>query len=79
MAAMIAVFAQFEREILKERVKAGIAQAKAQGKAMGRPKTAAKQAKVMRELHAQGISQAEIARRLGVGRTSVRRMLKASE
>lgn len=78
MAAMVAVFAQFEREILKERITAGIAQAKAQGKAMGRPKTAAKRAEEMNELHAQGISQAEIARRLGVGRTSVRRALQGN-
>ena len=75
MVAMVAVFAQFEREILRERVKAGIAQAKAQGKAMGRPQTAAKLTQEMRSLHAAGISQAEIARRLKVGRTSVRRML----
>jgi putative DNA-invertase from lambdoid prophage Rac len=78
MAAMVAVFAQFEREILKERIKAGIAQAKAQEKATGRPQTAARQAEQMRQLHAQGISQAEIARRLGVGRTSVRRMLQGN-
>ncbi len=75
MAAMVAVFAQFEREILKERVKAGIAQAKAKGKAMGRPQTAAKQVQTIRALHRQGLSQAEIARRLGIGRTSVRRLL----
>ncbi|MGI9089748.1 MAG: recombinase family protein [Gemmatimonadaceae bacterium] len=75
MAAMVAVFAQFEREILKERVKAGIAQARAKGKAMGRPKTAALQAEQVRALYAQGVSQAAIARRLGVGRTSVRRLL----
>jgi DNA invertase Pin-like site-specific DNA recombinase len=64
-----------EREILKERVKAGIAQAKAKGKPMGRPQTAAKQGEKVRELHAQGLSQAEIARRLNIGRTSVRRLL----
>jgi DNA invertase Pin-like site-specific DNA recombinase len=75
MAAMVAVFAQFEREILKERVKAGIAQAKAKGKSMGRPKTAAKQTQTIRQLHAQGLSQAEIARRLNIGKTSVRRLL----
>ncbi len=77
MAAMVAVFAQFEREILRERVKAGIAQAKARGKAMGRPRTAAKQVEQVRALHAQGVSQVEIARRLGIGRTSVRRLLRS--
>lgn len=78
MAAMVAVFAQFEREILRERVKAGIAQAKAQGKALGRPKTAAKLDQEMRSLRAAGVSQAEIARQLGVGRTSVRRVLASA-
>ncbi len=78
MAAMVAVFAQFEREILKDRVKAGIAQAKAKGKPMGRPPTAAKQGEKVRALHAQGVSQAQIARRLGIGRTSVRRLLSTS-
>ena len=75
MAAMVAVFAQFEREILRERVKAGIAQAKARGKAMGRPRTAAKKAEEIHALYQAGVSQAEIARRLAVGRTSVRRLL----
>ena len=79
MAAMVAVFAQFEREILRERVKAGIAQAKAKGKFTGRPQTAAKRGAEVQALHAQGISQAEIARRLGIGRTSVRRLLKTSD
>ena len=77
MAAMVAVFAPFEREILKERVKAGIAQAKAKGKPMGRPQTAAKQTQTIRALHAQGVSQAQIARQLGIGRTSVRRLLRS--
>jgi hypothetical protein len=38
---MLAVFAEFEREILSERVKAGIAQARAKGTTFGRPKSAA--------------------------------------
>jgi len=78
MAAMVAVFAQFEREILRERVKAGIAHAKAKGKFTGRPQTAAKRGAEVETLHTQGVSQAEIARRLGIGRTSVRRLLHAS-
>jgi DNA invertase Pin-like site-specific DNA recombinase len=38
---MLAVFAEFERDILRDRVKAGIAQARKDGKLHGRPKTAA--------------------------------------
>lgn len=40
MAGLLAVFAEFERDILRERVKAGIAQARAEGKPHGRPRTA---------------------------------------
>jgi DNA invertase Pin-like site-specific DNA recombinase len=41
MAGLLAIFAQFEREILRERVKAGIAQARRHGKRHGRPPTVA--------------------------------------
>jgi len=75
MAGVLAVFAEFEREMLRERVKAGIAQARKKGRPHGRPKTAAlHQAKINR-LFAQGHTKAEIARKLGIGRTSVIRIL----
>lgn len=79
MAGLLAVFAEFEREILRERVKAGIAQARQQGKPHGRPATAARQQQQIQELHAQGQSKAGIARELGLSRTSVRRLLRAAE
>jgi putative DNA-invertase from lambdoid prophage Rac len=75
MAALLAVFAAFEREILHERVRAGLAHARQNGKRLGRPITAATKASEVRALHRAGISKAEIARRLQIGRTSVRRML----
>lgn len=75
MAGMLAVFAEFEREILRERVKAGIAQARLEGKALGRPKTAAKKTSEVRTLYRKGLTKSEIARRLDIGRTSVRRLL----
>jgi len=78
MAAMVAVFAPFEREILKERVKAGVAQAKAKGKPMGRPQTASARQEEARALHAAGVSQVQIAGQLGICCTSVGRLLKAS-
>ena len=40
MAGMLAIFAEFEREILRERVRAGIAQARKEGRPHGRPRTA---------------------------------------
>lgn len=70
-------FAQFEREIMRERVRAGLDHARQQGKRLGRPPSAAQQAAEVRKLFRQGISKSEIARRLGIGRTSVRRFLAA--
>lgn len=77
LAGMLAVFAEFEREILRERVKAGIAQARAKGVILGRPKSAAKQIAEVRRLYRKDkLTKSEIARRLGIGRTSVRRLLE---
>jgi DNA invertase Pin-like site-specific DNA recombinase len=75
MAALLAVFAEFEREILRERVRAGLAHARQNGQTLGRPATAARHALEIRKLHRAGVSKAEIARRLEIGRTSVRRIL----
>jgi putative DNA-invertase from lambdoid prophage Rac len=75
MAGMLAIFAEFEREILRERVKAGIAQARKEGRPHGRPRTASLKAEEVLRLKAERLSRSEIARRLGIGRTSVRRML----
>jgi putative DNA-invertase from lambdoid prophage Rac len=75
MAGLLAVFAEFEREILRERVRAGLAHARQNGKHLGRPPTAALNAIQVRRLFRSGISKAAIARRLRIGRTSVRRIL----
>ena len=76
MAGLLAVFAEFEREILRERVHAGLAHARQNGKRLGRPPTAALNAKRVRQLFRAGISKAAIARQLQISRTSVRRILK---
>ena len=78
MAGMLAIFAEFEREILRERVRAGIAQARKEGRPHGRPRTASLRAGEVIRLKAERLSHLEIARRLGIGRTSVRRILKAA-
>jgi len=76
MAGLLAVFAEFEHEILRERVRAGLAHARQNGKRLGRPPTAALNTKQVRKLFRAGISKAAIARKLRIGRTSVRRILK---
>lgn len=78
MSGMLAIFADYEREILRERVKMGMAQARLAGRVPGRPLTAALKADEIRSLSADGNNPAEIARQLGIGRTSVRRVLKAA-
>ena len=79
MAGLLAVFAAFEREILQERTKAGLAHARPNGKKLGRPATAAIYAAEVRKLHRAGISKSEIARRVQIGRTSVRRILATAK
>src|ERR1700722_198088 len=75
MAGLLAIFAEFEREILRERTRAGLAHARQNGKRLGRPTTAGLHADKVRKLHRAGVSKAEIARRLQISRTSVRRIL----
>ncbi len=76
LAGMLAVFAEFERDILRDRVKAGIDQAKKDGKPHGRPVTAGKLVPEMKQLRKEGLSKRAIARQLGVSRTSVIRLLR---
>src|SRR5580692_557097 len=75
MAGLLSVFAEFEREVLRERVRAGLAHARLNGKRLGRPPSVVHKAIETRKLYRQGISKSEIARKLEIGRTSVRRLL----
>ena len=75
MAGLLAVFAEFEREILRERVRAGLDHARQQGKRLGRPPSAVHQTVKARKLYRQGLSKSAIARQLNISRTSVRRLL----
>jgi putative DNA-invertase from lambdoid prophage Rac len=59
MAGLLAIFAEFEREILHERTRAGLAHARANGKRPGRPATAAVHAAEIRKLHRAGVSKSE--------------------
>jgi DNA invertase Pin-like site-specific DNA recombinase len=75
LAGMLAVFAEFERDILRDRVKAGIAQARKEGRPHGRPRTIARHAAEVKRLFQEGVSKREIAKRTGISRDSVRHLL----
>jgi len=79
MVTMLAAMAEFERGLLLERQKEGVAKAKADGKYKGRKPTArAKTAEVLR-LADEGFQRTEIAERLDIGVASVYRALAAAK
>ena len=78
MLTVLAGIAEFEREIMLERQREGIAKAKGEGKYKGRKPTARAKAEQVRELHAAGVGATEIAGKLGIGRASVYRVLSPS-
>ena len=79
MFQMLGVFAEFERAMIRERVMAGLARAKAEGIRVGRPSTVADDAakvKTIRAARAAGKSIRAIAREQGVGIGTVSRLTK---
>ena len=78
LAGMLAVFAEFERDILRDRVRAGIAQAQKEGRPHGRPPTARRKNDAIWALAQDGLKPGKIAESLGISRTSVRRILGES-
>lgn len=76
MLNMVGAIAQFERAIMLERQREGIAKAKAAGKYRGRQPTARARSSEVLNLKANGVEVAEIVRRTGLGRASVYRILK---
>jgi DNA invertase Pin-like site-specific DNA recombinase len=75
MFGMLSVFGEFEREIIVERINAGIARAKAAGTKFGRPKVGDAIEERIRELRRQRIGIKAIARRLGIGTGTVQRVV----
>lgn len=78
MLTILAGVATWEREIMLERQREGIAKAKAAGKYKGRTPTVMRQAERIREMRAAGMGPAQIARSLGVARSSVYRALEVN-
>ena len=69
-------FAEFERALIQERVKAGLARAKSNGKQLGRPKTI--KPGIVTKVHAaheRGLSLRKIAEQYGISKSSVERIV----
>ena len=75
MLNVFGAVAQFEREIRLERQREGIAKAKAEGKYRGRAPTVRAKADKVITLKDEGVGATEIARKLGIGRAPVYRIL----
>lgn len=74
---MLGVFAEFERSMIVERVKAGLKRARAEGKVLGRPRVGAVvEAKVL-ALQGKGRGMRAIARELRIGSCTVQRIVAA--
>jgi DNA invertase Pin-like site-specific DNA recombinase len=75
MLNVIGSVAQFEREVMLERQREGVAKAKAEGKYKGRKPTARAKADDIVRLAGEGVKREDIAKRLGIGVASVYRVL----
>jgi DNA invertase Pin-like site-specific DNA recombinase len=72
---MTGVFAEFEREMIRERVAAGLERARARGKRLGRPSISPRTEKAILAAYENGRSKRAIARELGISDGTVRRVI----
>ena len=79
MLNMLGAVAEFERSMMLERQKEGVAKAKAEGKYKGRAPTARAKGDEVRQMLSEGVGASEVARRLGIGRASVYRIIGDAE
>lgn len=79
MLTILGGVAEFEREIMLERQREGIAKAKAEGKYKGRAPTARSKGDEVLALYQQGVGGTEIAKKLGIGRASVYRIINEAK
>jgi len=78
MLHILAAVAEFERELIRERVASGVANAKRQGKQLGRPRRVLDRARAL-ELRKRGMSFPKIAQELGVGLGTVVRAIQGRQ
>ena len=79
MFQMMGVFAEFERSMISERVKAGLARTKANGTKLGRPRTTPQTEAQILKLRSKGMGMLKIGRELGVGTGTVQRIISQSD
>lgn len=79
MFGMLAVFAEFERDIIVERTKAGLESARRQGRTGGRPALDERTKRHIVSLHKSGERAVDIAKEYGVGRSTVYKVLKEND
>lgn len=77
MFGMLAVFAEFERDIIHQRTKAGLEAARKRGKFGGRPAIEESKKRQIRKLFESGESAADIAKEFKIGRSTVYKILKS--
>lgn len=75
MFGMLAVFAEFERNMIQERTQAGLQAARKRGKVGGRPALDGKTKKHIKTLYASGESATDIAKEYAIGRSTVYKVL----
>ena len=78
MIGVLGSVAEFEREIMLERQREGIAKAKAEGKYKGRAPTARRKTPEVHRLLADGLTETAVAEQLGISRSSVQRIKRKS-
>jgi DNA invertase Pin-like site-specific DNA recombinase len=76
---MMGVFAEFERAMIQERVRAGLNRAKAAGKRLGRPPASDKTVERVQALRSSGKGILKIAKELGIGTSTVQRIVTDME
>ena len=76
---MMGVFAEFERSMIQERVKAGLQRARRQGKTLGRPRVSRSTEEAIRKARGAGTGIVKIARQLGVGVSVVQRVVQDAQ
>jgi DNA invertase Pin-like site-specific DNA recombinase len=74
---IFATIAEFERELIRDRVRSGLAAAKAKGKRLGRPRVTVDAAEIAR-LRAAGDSWSTVGKKMGLGEGTVRRAANPS-